>query len=75
MVSRNTLLIWLLGILITIGLWQAKLTMDVREQMAGFSYRFTVAESGRNDLKTEIVELKRRVSQLERFELGHKENR
>lgn len=75
MVSRNTLLIWMLGILIVIGGTQTTLLMNVKEQIAGFAYRFTVAEQSRQELKVELTELKRRVSQLERFEIINKEPR
>jgi len=74
MASRNSLLLWLLGLLIVIGATQTSLLLGLKEEIAGFPYRFTVAEQSRQELKAEIAELKRRVATLERFELGHKEN-
>jgi len=85
MVSRNTLLLWLLGLLITVmitsGGVQVSLLMGVKEQIAGYNYRFIMAETNRADMKKDVAEMKsalaetnRRITRLERFELGHKEN-
>ena len=70
--SKNNLLLWLLGILIVIGATQTTLIMSMKAEISGFSYRFTAADQGRNDIKSEMIDIKSRVSKLEQERFNRK---
>lgn len=69
--SKTTLLVWLLGILIVIGGTQTALLIDLKALVAGYTYRFIALEDSSRERKEALRVLEDRVSRLERL-LEHK---